>query len=43
MGDYVIKGVHRLTMQLELSDPVIGSVVEREVITINDGSDVYFS
>ena len=39
MCDHVVKLVLRLQTQVGLSDVVIGSVVDREVITINDGSD----
>ena len=36
--DYVVKELQR-QMQVELSDIVTGSVADREVITLNDGTD----
>jgi len=37
--DYVVKELQRLQMQVELSDIVTGSVADREIITLNDGTD----
>ena len=42
MCDYVVEGEQRLQVQVELSDVVTGSVVDREVIAINDGSKIIF-
>ena len=42
MCAYVIKGEQRFLTQVELFDVVSGSMVHREVVTLNGGSDDTF-